>query len=305
MKNRIKGLSVIFGILLSLIIISGCSKNNKEIIDREGNKITLPNKIERIISTSPSNTEILIELGLKDKLVAVDTYSSDVEGIDEDFIKIDFLNPDIETIISLEPDIIISSANLALDTKDKLKLIEDAEITVVNIPSSNSLEGIYKDISLIAEITGREEKGLEVINNMEKEIEHIRKIGSKISKKKKVYFEIGYGTQLYSFGSETFLNEMIELVGAENIFKGEKFWISPSPEAIIEANPDVILTNFPSLSGVKAVDDIKSREGWEVITAIKNNDVYMIDTNASSRPSHNVIKALKEIAEAIYPNEYK
>ena len=48
-----------------------------------------------------------------------------------------------------------------------------------------------------------------------------------------------------------------------------------------------------------------SREGWDTINAVKDGDVYQIDKNSSSRPSQNVIKALKEIAKAIYPNEYK
>lgn len=98
---------------------------------------------------------------------------------------------------------------------------------------------------------------------------------------------------------------MIEIIGAENIFANEKSWISPTPESIIAANPDVILTNMPDINGVKAVDDIKSRDGWDSITAIKEGQVYGIDKNASARPSQNVIKALKEMAKAIYPNEYK
>ena len=55
----------------------------------------------------------------------------------------------------------------------------------------------------------------------------------------------------------------------------------------------------------QAVEDIKSREGWDTITAVQNGDVYQIDKNSSSRASQNVIKALKEIAKAIYPDEYK
>ena len=98
---------------------------------------------------------------------------------------------------------------------------------------------------------------------------------------------------------------MIEIIGAENIFANEKSWISPSPESIVAANPDVILTNMPVVNGIKATEDIKNREGWENITAIKEGAVYGIDKNASARPSQNVVKALKEMAKAVYPNEYK
>ena len=78
-------------------------------------------------------------------------------------------------------------------------------------------------------------------------------------------------------------------------------------EYIIVANPDVILANSPGTNeaGLTAVEDIVSREGWDTITAIQNGDVYQIDKNSSSRGSQNIIKALKEMAKAVYPDEYK
>ncbi|MDI9218649.1 MULTISPECIES: ABC transporter substrate-binding protein [Clostridium] len=305
MKKRSKILSLVFAMLFSLALFAGCSETTKTMTDREGNEFTLPKKIEKIISTAPSNTEVLVELGLADKLVAVDNYSVDVEGINQDLPKIDFRNPDAETIIALEPDIIIASGHNKAGDNDSFQLVKDAGIPVVYIPSSFSMDGIYGDIEFIAEITKTQNKGKEIVDNMKKEVEAIKAIGDKITDKKKVYFEVGSGAQLSSFGQDTFLNEMIEIIGAENIFANEKSWISPAPESIISANPDVILTNMPDINGVKAVDDIKSRDGWDSITAIREGQVYGIDTNESSRPSQNVIKALKEMAKAIYPNEYK
>ena len=95
---------------------------------------------------------------------------------------------------------------------------------------------------------------------------------------------------------------MIELVGAENIFKDINGWTSPSEEAVIDANPDVILTNVNYVEN--SIEEIKSRKGWENIKAIKDNQVYMIDKNASSRPSQHIVTALKQIANAIYPEYY-
>ena len=142
---------------------------------------------------------------------------------------------------------------------------------------------------------------------MQEDVESIKAIGDTITDKKSVYFEIGAGSGLYTFGNETFLNEMIETIGATNIFGDESSWITVTPEAVIDANPDVILANSPGKNeaGLTAVEDIVSREGWDTVTAVKNGDVYQIDKNSSSRASQNIIKALKEMAKAIYPNEYK
>ena len=305
MKKRSKILSVVFAMMFSLALFTGCGNTTKTMTDREGNEFTLPKKVEKIISTAPSNTEVLVELGLSDKLVAIDKYSADVEGINSDLPQIDFRNPDAETLISLEPDIIIASGHNKVGDEDPFQLVKEAGIPVVYIPSSYSIDGIYGDIEFIAEITGTEKQGTEIIENMKKEVEAIREIGDKITDKKKVYFEIGSTPSLYSFGKDTFLNEMIQIIGAENIFANEDSWISPTPESVIDANPDVILTNVPDTDGVSAVDEIKSREGWDSITAIKEGQIYSIDKNSSSRPSQNVIKALKEMAKAIYPDEYK
>lgn len=305
MKKRSKILSVVFAMMFSLALFTGCGDTTKTMTDREGNEFTLPKKVEKIISTAPSNTEVLVELGLSDKLVAIDKYSADVEGINADLPQIDFRNPDAETLISLEPDIIIASGHNKVGEEDPFQLVKEAGIPVVYIPSSYSIDGIYGDIEFIAEITGTEKQGTEIIENMKKEVEAIREIGDKITDKKKVYFEIGSTPSLYSFGKDTFLNEMIQIIGAENIFANEDSWISPTPESVIDANPDVILTNVPDTDGVSAVDEIKNREGWDSITAIKEGQIYSVDKNSSSRPSQNVIKALKEMAKAIYPDEYK
>lgn len=307
MKNFKKVLSLIGILLVMVVMMVGCSQKTEVMEDREGNEFTLPKEIKTIVSTAPSNTEILVGLGLADKLVAVDTYSADVEGISSDLPKIDFTNPDAEALIALDPDIIIASGHNKIGDDDPFALLKEAGITVVYIPSSYSIEGIYGDIEFISKVTKTEEKGKEIVDSMKSQIEAIREIGSKIEDKKKVYFEIGAGSGLYTFGKDTFLNEMIEVVGGENIFGNEKSWITVTPEAVIDANPDVILANDPAknAAGKTAIEDIVSREGWDTITAVANGDVYQIDKNTSSRASQNIVKALKEMAKAIYPDEYK
>ena len=282
---------------LSIFVLSGCSsQTDRMVTDREGTEVNIPTKIEKIISTAPSNTEVLMALGLGDKLVAIDKYSTDIEGINTELPQIDFLNPDAETIIGLEPDIVIASGhNKTGSVEDPFKAISEAGIPVVYIPSSDSIDGIYKDIEFIADVVNERSKG--------KEIEEIKAIGDTITDKKSVYFEISPAPYLSSFGKSTFLNEMIEIIGAKNIFENEEGWVSPTAEAIIDANPDVIITNAGYMEN--PTEEIKSRDAWENINAIKNNEVYLVDQNASSRPSQNVIKALEQMAKAVYPEHYE
>ena len=297
----------LLSLLLCLVMLFtvACNNSTKEetVTDREGNEVTIPTNIEKIVSTAPSNTEILTALGMGDKIVCMDTYSEGIEGVKEDVVKMDFTAPDAEEIIGLEPDIIIASGyNKAGSSDDPFKSLSDAGIPVVYIPSSESIEGIYKDIEFVASVVNQEDKGKEIIDGMKSDIEKITAIGKTIKDKKKVYFEIGPAPTLYSVGNSTFINEMIEIVGAENIFAKENSWISPSEESVIDANPDVILTTVNYVEN--PTEEIKSREGWEHINAVKNNQVYSIDSNSASRPTQNIIKALKEIAKAVYPDQY-
>lgn len=302
MKKRI--ISII--LCMVLIFAVGCSstETEKTVTDREGNEVTIPTKIERIVSTAPSNTEVLVGLGVADKLVCVDNYSEGIEGLNKDVEKMDFSAPDAEAIIGLEPDIIIASGyNKSGSGDDPFKAVSDAGISVVYIPSSNSINGIYKDIEFLASIVNAEDEGEKIISNMKKEISEIAEKGKTIKDKKTVYFEIGPAPTLYSIGKDTFVNEMISLIGAENIFKDEESWISPTEESVLDANPDVILTNVNYVDD--PVSEIIGRQGWDSITAVKNKDVYSIDADSSSRPTPNIIKALKEMAKAIYPDVYE
>ena len=297
----------LLSLLLCLVMLFtvACSSSNKEqtVTDREGNEVVIPTNIEKIVSTAPSNTEILTALGMGDKIVCMDTYSEGIEGVNKDVVKMDFSAPDAEAIIGLEPDIVIASGyNKAGSSDDPFKSLSDVGIPVVYIPSSDSIEGIYKDIEFVASVVGKEDKGKEIIDDMKSDIEEIAKVGKTITDKKKVYIEIGPAPTLYSVGGSTFLNEMVEIVGAENIFEDQDAWISPSEESVIDANPDVILTTVNYVEN--PTDEIKSREGWEHINAVKNNEVYYIDSDSASRPTQNIIKALNEIAKAIYPDKY-
>lgn len=300
MKKRLLAIITCFVLMFAV----GCSSNKETTVtDREGNEVKVPTKLERIISAVPSNTEVLVELGVADKLVGVDKYSEGIEGLNKDIPKMDMNNPDAEAIIALEPDIIIASGHNKIGSaEDPYKAIVEAGIPVVYIPSSDSIKGIYKDIEFIASLVNEKKKGEEIITDMKVKISKYEELGKTIKDKKKVYFEIGPAPNLFTFGHSTFLNEMIEVIGAENVFKNEKSWFAPTEEAILDANPDAIFTNVNYVKN--PTKEISSRNGWENIKAIKNGDVSYIDSNSSARGNQNIIKALDEMAKAIYPNVY-
>ncbi|NLW27025.1 ABC transporter substrate-binding protein [Acetivibrio saccincola] len=283
---------------------SASSKEAFTIVDRAGNEIIIPEEINSIISLAPSITEILIDLGFGDKLVLVDAQTKALVDLPKDIESVDLMTPDTEQMIVLKPDIVFASSITSIGGTDPTAQLTAADITIAFIPTSNSIEEIYEDIMFIAQVLQVEDKGEALVNQTKERIAKIEEISKTIEEKDKktVFFEIAALPQIYSFGSNVYLNEMIELIGAKNILASKEGWMSVSEEAIVAADPDVILTNVNYIE--EPVEEIKSRTGWENVKAIKNNNVYYIDNKTSSLPNHNIVQALEEMAKAVYPDKY-
>lgn len=274
-------------------------------MDRAGNPITLPAKVEKIVSMAPSTTEILIDLGVADKIIAADTNTQKDGLLKQDIPYFNMMQPDAEKLIALKPDVVFISDMSNAKGKAPFSPLIDAGICVINILSSSSIEAIYLDIAYIAAVVKQDKNGAKIIANMKKEIEAVRKKGASIAqdKMKNVYFEIGAAPYMYSLGTDTFIHEMIEIIGAQNILADQKKWVAVSDEMVLAKDPDVILTTVNYIPN--PIDEIMARSGWASLKAVKGKQVFGIDTNSSSRPNHNIIKALKEMAKTVYPEIYK
>lgn len=273
--------------------------------DRSGAEIALPDTVEDIVVLAPSIAETLMDLGYAENIVAIDTQTQAYayEDLSADLPAFDMMAPDTEQLAALEPDVVFVSGMTDIGGTDPYADLKELGICVVDIPSSTSIDAIKEDILFIAQCVGKADEGQKIVDDLTAEIEEIAEIGKTITDKKTVYFEIAAAPYAYSFGSNTFLNEMIELIGAENLLADQEGWLSVETESVVAANPDVIMTNVNYVED--AVGEIKSREGWGEVSAVKNNEVYYIDNQSSSLPNENIVKALKEMAVAIYPDVYE
>jgi iron complex transport system substrate-binding protein len=292
-------------VLLLTLIVSGCAKEPyRELFDRTGRKVIIKGPINRIVSTAPSNTEIIADLGMGDKLAAVDRHSAQVEGLPAGITLIDFFYPDAEVITGLEPDIIIANGHNATGTgEDPFRLLREMGIPVAYISMSKSINDIYDDIAFVAELLRIPEKGDELLGSMRSQVEEIARIGAVIENKKTVYFEISAAPEMFTFGRDSFLDDMIRTIGAVNIFGNDNWIVSPGAESIISRNPDVILTNVDYIED--PIGELKSRPGFDHISAVAHNRIYRIDTDSSVRPSARIILALGQMACAVYPEVYE
>jgi iron complex transport system substrate-binding protein len=270
--------------------------------DRAGNPISVPAEVKTIISLAPSFTESLIAMGLVDRIVAIDQNAAGLAGVKKEWPVFDLMAPDAEKLLKLNPDVIIATPMSTGGGEDPFKLLKDAGICVVYVPSSDSIQGIKDDLLFLGALMGVQDKAVQLLDKMQAGIDEVAAVGKTITDKKRVYFEIGAAPSMYSFGSGVFLNEMLELIGAVNVFADQKSWVAVSQEAALAANPDVILTNVNYIPD--AIGEIKARDGWSAVKAVKDGNVFYIDNMSSSLPNQGIVKALHEMAKAVYPGKY-
>lgn len=264
--------------------------------------VSFSKEYNRIASGSPAITEILYELGLKDKITAMDK-NSDVKELDEMKIpKISFYQMNTESIFSLKADLIILSTFNKADREDFIQFMKEKGTDVIYISDIKTVEDIYKCIMEIGEKTERKPEAEKVISKMEKEINEVREISKNIKNKKKVYFEISPFPSMYTFGKNVFMNEMLEIAGVENIFNDKSGWFIPSLEVIAARNPDIIFTSTYQVDD--PVKEIIDRGNWNIIKAVREGKIYPISKEAV-RPSIKIIEVIKKIAEISYPEYYK
>ncbi len=270
--------------------------------DRAGNPIVVPETVARIVSLAPSFTEMLLDMGLGERIVAIDMNAVGLAGVNPDWPVFDMMAPDTEKLLALAPDVLLASPISTGGGEDPFKLLRDAGVCVIYVPTSSSIADIKTDLQFVGAVVGEPEKAQALVDGMQAELDAIGAIGATVTEKKRVHFEISAAPYIYSFGDGVFLDEMLTLIGAENVYADQESWIPVADEVALAADPDVILTNVNYIPD--AIGEIKARPGWDEVKAVKNGDVYQIDNMASSLPNHNIVKALREMAEAIYPELY-
>jgi iron complex transport system substrate-binding protein len=266
------------------------------ITDGYGREIEIEKPAEKIISLAPSMTETIFALGAGDRLVGVTTYCNYPEEAKEIDQVGDFEGPNLESVIEKNPDVVVA---LAMGDDEKSKL-EDAGITVF-LQDPQNLDEVFDNIKKIGTILGLQEEAESLTSNMNAKKDSIIETVSNYDSKK-VFYEV-WSEPLMTAGPGSILDEMINLSNGENIaYDAESLYPEYSLELLIERNPEVYLT---ADDGFKTVEDIKNREGYENITAIKENNIYMLHPDIVSRTGPRIIEGLEMIAQAIHPEAFQ
>jgi len=250
---------------------------------------------QRIISLVPSVTETIFALAGEDRLVGVTTYCDYPEEAKKKQKVGDFSNPSIERIMFLRPDLVFATAPEQSKIINKLKTLGIDVITV----QPESYSEIIESIKEIGSLLGKEKRAEEILNGLEDDLKSLKRLVEKIKEKRKVYIELDCNP-LFTVGKNSFLNELIELSGGENIAGyTEQTYFAINPEIVVKSDPEVIILAYPSEG-----KSVKRRIGWKRITAVKENRVYSdIDWKLITSPGPRFTKACFELYKRFYPEK--
>lgn len=277
-------------ILVLLFAVFSCGKKEDE--KSKANAETKVNeksekKYDRIVVLDPAVVEMVYLLGGEDKLVGIAKLERSKIWPEEKTEKVEsvgtFINPSLEKIIALKPDLVIESFHSS-DAIDKNLTSNNIEIIKIQ---ANSIEDIFKNFQKVAKILGKEKEAEKIIAEKKQKIEEIKKIDT--AEKKGLF--ILAPTPMRVFGKGTLPNDIMEMLNIKNIAAGME-GMSPTltPEYIIKENPDIILTFVKNPQEiVKANPQIKD------ISAIKNNKFVVLETGQILRGSPRMIDYIADV----------
>ena len=244
---------------------------------------------KRIISLSPSITEILFEIGSGNKVIAVDNLSNYPN--EAPITDISAYDPNVEAISLLNPDLVILSYNIK-NLKAALKKIG---IETIYLPAPLNFEDILDQIDYLGLQTGNEDKAKKLISKMKNRMKTLQKLREN-EKATKIYHEID--PNYYSPSKFSFIGDIYQKLNYKNV--ADKADISNlgypklSPELIISENPDLIV--LPGKDN-KYVEKIKLRPGWSYIEAVKKNNFLLTNNDIASRWGPRIINFASILVE--------
>jgi iron complex transport system substrate-binding protein len=313
-----KSLAMIsFSLVVALTLMTACTTTPAStptptpgpitITDDLNRTVTVAEIPQRIVSLSPSNTEILFALDLGDKVVGVTDFCDYPEDL---LAKIDageirrvgapWPSFSLETIVSLDPDLAFAVGETVPDYVNDL---ESLGIPVV-ILQPHDIDDILQDIELVGEITGKETEADELIDEMEAHMVSTGTITASANTTPTVFYELdAFNPALpWTAGSGTFVDILISLAVGENIASAVEGWTTFDLEDLITSDPDmIILGDYPWVSP----EDVMAREGWGTLRAIQNGSIYPINVDLVSRPGPRIFDGLEDMAKIIHPELFE
>ena len=251
---------------------------------------------QRVVSLSPTHTEIMFVIGAGDQLVAVDQFSNFPAEALELPNELSGFEPNVEAIASFEPDLVLIGG----DFTGLGAQLDELGIAWWDGPAAMTVDDTYDQIEQLGVQTGRVGEAAELVLSMQTEIDAI--IAATPPQPEPLTFYHELDPTLFSADSTTFIGEIYSLLGLRNIAdlaEGNSGGFPQlSAEIIVSADPDLIFLADTKCCGESA-ETVGARDGWAALVAVENNNVIEMDDDIASRWGPRIVEYLAAVSAAI------
>lgn len=274
-------------------------------LDAYGTPIVVPKSApQRIVSLTPSTSEMLGGLNLQSKVVGVDFYTT----FPAELTKVKKVSDasgtyNVETIVGLKPDLVLSAGGI---TKSYDVQLQKLGLNVVDLPKA-SFSQVLDQIKLVGQLTYTQDTANTLVTQQQQQIDQVKATVAG-TKAPKVLLEADDSSagKPYVFGGNTFGDDLLQYANATNIFHDNTTnggFPQVTDEAIIRADPEfVILTEDPQYGGQPSA--VYKRPNWGGIDAVKSHHVYHLNTDIMQHPSQRLVQGLRCVAQVVHPEKF-
>jgi iron complex transport system substrate-binding protein len=275
---------VVVPILLWLMITLSAWSYPVVVKDSRGVSVTIRKEPHRIVSLTPSNTEILFALGVGNRIVGV-TSTENYPPAAKKLPVIGDANPSLERILAKKPDLVLGVASLQTELLARLNRMG---VTVVSVDPKN-FNDVIKSVNLVGKAVGRPRQAALVVQKMKTRLDGVKRRTSKLKKHPRVFVEI-WNKPLMTAGPQTFVNEMIRLAGGVNVASDARAgYVQFSEEALLARNPQVIILPCRNRS------EVMKRSRWKNVSAVRDGRVYNFNPDLLVRPGPRLVDGLEQL----------
>ena len=271
--------------------------------DGLGRELKLDGPAQRVLSMAPSNTEILFAIGAGSQVAGRDSLSDYPEAaktVTDIGSTFEALNT--ESIVSLKPDLVLAAE---INTPEQVKQLEDLGLTVYYLKNPVTLEEMYDNLAIVAQLTGHEDEATALIESLKARVAAVDEKIAPLSSRPGVFYELDATdpAKPYTAGNGTFITLLIDRAGGYNIASDIDGYPQLSLEQVVTADPAFIILG-DARYGVSP-ESIAQRPGWENLSAVKNGNVVPFNDDLASRPGPRLVDALEELAKILRPELFE
>jgi iron complex transport system substrate-binding protein len=286
-------------LLAGMVLIIGDAAA-RQVTDGIGRQVLVPDNPVRVVALAPSITEIVFALGQEKRLVGISRFS-DFPKEAESLPQVgSYIQPDIERIITLNPDICIA-------VKDGNPRAVAERLESLNIPvyavDPLDLESVMTMVLQIGNLLNAGERACAIVVTMKSRIDRVRELVMKTGHRPRVFFQIGV-SPIVSVGKGTFIHELIQMAGGTNLCADYTSYPRLSREQVVALSPEVLIVT--TMDRGMSIDQVHAEwSGWSQIPAVRDGRIAIVDSNIFDRPTPRQVDALEQLVHIIHPELFK